>query len=228
MASRFERLGALRQLSVYSWTTRTALRHITVIPELKDLFLNGLRHPGRLERWGEMAALEHLNVYGATANDLRAVLAAPRLRTLTSHSVELDEACIAVLAAKPGLRAVDLERAVLDDAGLRVLASSPSITSLTVPATNITAAGLRWVAEMRQLRELDIWATDHTADDLAILADLPRLEFLSVGGYDGQLRLTAEAVIPRLHALPALKRIWLDGIPLTTAQKVARGSATPS
>jgi hypothetical protein len=72
---------------------------------------------------------------------------------------------------------------------------------------------------MSQLQSLDIWWTNIVEKDLDLLANLTNLEYLSIGGYDGQKLLIAKGVIPRLAAIPKLKKIWLDGITLTAEEQ---------
>lgn len=96
------------------------------------------------------------------------------------------------------------------------LATSKMISQLDVGATRLGPKGLQLICQMTQLRELDIWALDIEESDLDMLAALSNLEYLSVGGYDEQTVLTAKGVLPRIAQLPSLKRLWIDGIPLTS------------
>ena len=74
--------------------------------------------------------------------------------------------------------------------------------------------------QLPQIRSLDLWATRLQELDLELLAHLPRLEYLSVGGYArGQRVFNPDTLFQRLSAIPSLKRLWLDGVPLSNAQK---------
>jgi hypothetical protein len=72
---------------------------------------------------------------------------------------------------------------------------------------------------MGQLRSLDLWASGIKESDLDLLTHLANLEYLSVGGVEGQSAFNPESLVRRLEAIPSLKRVWLDGVPLTEAQK---------
>jgi len=113
------------------------------------------------------------------------------------------------------LENLDLEASNLDDEMAKVLATSSKIAQLDVGATRMGPSGLQEICKMKQLRELDIWALDLNEGDLDCLEALPNLEYLSVGGHDGQKRLTSKGVLPRLSRLRSLRRIWLDGIPVS-------------
>jgi hypothetical protein len=96
---------------------------------------------------------------------------------------------------------------------------STTIEKLDVGATQLTSQGLKYLCNMIQLRALDIWVIDFNNTDLHLLTQLPKLEYLSIGHFDKQTKLTAQAVIPFLKILPSLKQIWLDGIPVTARGK---------
>jgi hypothetical protein len=53
---------------------------------------------------------------------------------------------------------------------------------------------------------------------LAPLQNLQNLKYLSMGGCEGQTRLTFKGVMPYIEKLPALKSLWLDGIPLSDTE----------
>ena len=98
------------------------------------------------------------------------------------------------------------------------LAKSSKITQLDVGATRLGPSGLQEICKMTQLRELDIWALDLDEHDLDCLEALPNLEYLSVGGYDSQERLKSKNVLAQLAKLPSLRRVWLDGIPVSESE----------
>ena len=115
------------------------------------------------------------------------------------------------LLALPDLEALDLEGTSFDDRMAKRLRGS-RITSLDIGATKVTRRGLEHLTEMKQLRSLDLWATGLTVDDLQLLTKLPNLEYLSVGAVEGAASLEAPKLVPLLLRLPAMKRVWLDGV----------------
>ena len=56
--------------------------------------------------------------------------------------------------------------------------------------------------------------------DCAMLCELPALEYVSLGGYD-DAPMDGTALLPLLLAMPALKRVWLDGVWLDRDQIAA-------
>jgi hypothetical protein len=99
------------------------------------------------------------------------------------------------------------------------VAGSTSIKHLEVGASKLTSTGLGVISGMEQLQSLDIWAVDIAEKDLELLFNLPNLEYLSIGGVDEQTVLTSKGVLPRLKEMSSLKKVWLDGIPLTPSEK---------
>ena len=126
-----------------------------------------------------------------------------------------DQGRVAGVVSHPNLKSLNIEESNLDDTLAKQLAASTQITHLYVGATKLSPVGLREICKMKQLEALDIWSLDLDHDDLDLLTELPNLQYLSVGGYDEQERLTFEGVWPHLTKLPALERVWLDGIPMT-------------
>lgn len=63
-------------------------------------------------------------------------------------------------------------------------------------------------------------ATSVSVSGLEHLSRLESLEYLSLGGFAGEeSKFTGEVVIPILNSIPSLKKVWLDGVSLTQAQK---------
>jgi len=207
---------------VWLWcsVTRTAMREVIAIPNLRTLDVLEIRYPGKLQNF---AAAEKLAVFRAnhymSEEDLFEVSKLPALEELGAQNAAISEDSLAALLEMPNLRDLDLEATAFNDDMAAAIAQIKRITKLDVGATLLTRKGLRHICGMKQLRSLDIWATNIAEEDLDMLADLPGLEYLSVGGYEGQKDLTSNGVLPRLERIKSLKRVWLDGIPITDKEK---------
>jgi len=119
----------------------------------------------------------------------------------------------------PNLISLDLEATRFDDKAAAMMATSKVIKVLSISATKITKRGLKSICQMSQLESLDIWSTDICENDLKLLLRLENLEYLSLGGYQGQTSLTLKGIMPYLEKMPSLRRLWLDGVVLTEAEK---------
>ena len=223
LAKELSGLSSVRWLHLWCTTTRTAMRHIISIPGLVDLHILGLRHPGALEKFAEATELNTFRCDFLSANDLLEISRLPNLEELGAQNATLSARALDAIVGLSKLRKLDLEESELDDEMAVTLAQSTTIDALEVGATLVTARGLRSICTMSQLRYLDIWAIDIQEDDLELLSELPNLEQLSLGGYEGQTTLTSNGVLPRLAALPSLKRVWLDGINVSRSEKAALG-----
>jgi Leucine Rich repeat len=124
------------------------------------------------------------------------------------------------LLALPNLQSLDIEATKFNDRMAAVLHESPTLRSLDIGATRITGKGLEHIARLQHLRSLDLWATRLEEADFDLLARLPQLEYLSVGHYYGiRTPFNPDTLLKRLSAIASLKRLWLDGVLLTDAQK---------
>jgi hypothetical protein len=214
----------LRGISSVSWlwlwcdVTRGALSHIVQLPGLTTLDVLAICSPGTLDCFGTATELRTLRAnHYLTEKDLLAVSKCPTLRELGIQNADLTEAALEALLSLPSLEALDLEGTPFDDRMAEQLRTS-KIMSLDVGATRITRRGLKHLAEMKQLRSLDLWANQLTVDDLQLLTTLPNLEYLSVGSVEGNESLAASELVPLVLRLPAMKRLWLDGVHITTDQ----------
>ncbi len=116
----------------------------------------------------------------------------------------------------PQLQSLDLEGTGFDDAIAALVIDNAFLHSLDVGLTKLSGKGLAHLCTMKNLRSLDLWATCIKEDDLDLLAGMP-LEYLSIGCVDDDespLPFSVTSVLKKIEALPALKRIWLDGLDL--------------
>ncbi|MEM6356883.1 MAG: hypothetical protein AAF844_14520 [Pseudomonadota bacterium] len=215
LAAGLDGLVSLERLGLWGYVTRTALRHITPIPDLAVLHINTLRGPGRLEYFAQMQALREISAnWGVVAEDLLEILQAPKLQKLMAHYARVTPAVADALGATS--LHLDLEGATIDDDIAAILGRSRTIAGLEIADTELTGRGLRHLCGMKQLRMLDVWATRIEAADLECLAELPALTYFSLGierpGFQ------AKDIIPHLLRLAPLEQLWLDGFALTEAE----------
>jgi Leucine-rich repeat (LRR) protein len=220
LARNFSTLQSVGWMWLWCSVTKTAVPHIITIPDLERLDILQMKKPGKLRDFEQAKSLKEFrcNHYMSEA-DILEIAKLPELKELGAQGAAITERAIDALLQMPKLERLDLEGSELNDAMVAVVAESKTLTHLDVGASKLTSTGLKKVCEMSQLRSLDIWATNIAESDLDLLSNLSNLEFLSIGGYDDQTVLTAKGVLPRLKAIPSLKRIWLDGIHLAENEK---------
>ncbi|MHA3914321.1 leucine-rich repeat domain-containing protein [Halovulum sp. GXIMD14793] len=209
---------SIRSIRVYNIVTRAAFRQLLSVPGLEEINVSGFHDHGSLKGMLLPSSFRNLRASGLKTDDLVHIADLPSLNTLSAQHSSFSQRALRKLASHSELKSLDLKWGGLDDEKAATLAKSKSITDLCVCANRVGRQGLKSICEMRQLRELDIWALDITENDLDLLQALPDLEYLSVGGYDEQTVLTAKGVLPRIAQLPSLKKLWLDGIPLSKAE----------
>ncbi len=213
-------MHSLDKLWLWLEATPAALRHVFAIPGLRVVDLLGLAHPGRLAGFAA-AKIEEFRCntgtggIGLRESDLLEISTSVSLKQLGAQSSGLSIRAIAALIAMPQLQSLDIEGTSFDDAMAELLIDNHSLHSLDVGMTRLSGKGLAHLRTMKNLRSLDLWATGITEDDLDLLADMP-LEYLSIGRVDDDTpsSFSVETVMKKLAALPALKRVWLDGLDL--------------
>jgi hypothetical protein len=220
IAEAFSSLESVAWLWLWCDVTRTAMRHVVSISGLRVLDVLNITKPGRLEGFSSAITLEAFRGnHFLTEPDLFEVITCKSLREVGAQGAALSVRVLDALLRLPALERLDLEGTSFDDSMAEHISASKVLSSLDVGATRITRAGLSHLCKMGQLRSLDLWATGIEESDLDLLAHLPNLEYLSVGDVEGQSGFNAESLLRRLEAIPSLKRVWLDGVPLSEAQK---------
>lgn len=225
IARGFEDLVSVERLWLWCAITRTAMRHVVAIPGLRVLDVLGLQSPGRLAGFGDNTTLEifrgNLCLSGA---DLVEVASCPSLKELGAQGGELTASAFDALLGMIHLEVLDLEGTGFTDTMAARLHARASLRKLYVGNTALTREGLEHIAGFRQLRSLDVWATGVTEADIDVLAGMPHLEYLSLGQLDGTGQppaFNAQTLLPRLQAIPSLKHVFLDGVPVTDAQRAS-------
>lgn len=216
-------LQSVDRLWLWCDVTRTAMRHVIAVPDLRILDVLNLVKPGRLEPFSVASNLEVFrgNHY-LTEEDLLQVATCKSLRELGAQGAGLSSRAIEAILDLPKLESLDLEGSEFNDEMAEQTSASTLLTSLDVGATRITRAGLKHLCKMKQLRSLDLWAiTSIQESDLDLLAELPNLEYVSVGEFSEVPSFNAETLLPRLNAVSSLRRIWLDGVKLDPPQRAS-------
>ncbi len=209
----------------YLWlwcpVTRAAMKYVVAIPNLRVLDVLYVKPPGQLNGFSEAANLQELRCnHCLNAADLLEIASCKSLRQVGAQSCEITISALDALLALPHLESIDLEGSNFNDKMAPRLHRSGSLRSLDLGSTSLTRKGLQTLVKLKQLRQLDLWATNITEPDLDLLAEMPHLEYLSIGKMcgDGKQLFTAATLLPRLKAIPSLKRIWLDGIKMTKTE----------
>lgn len=205
----------VHHIALHCTASRAAVRECIGIPGLKSLYVLAMDRHGSLLGMALSDTLSSLNSWsGLSSAEICELAKLPNMESLNIQNSRLSKTSTEALAKMRSLRHLDIEGSNFDDDMAAILASSSSLEGLYVCRTKLSATGLKSICQMRQLKALDIWALDIQEPDLDYLKSLEALEYLSLGGYEGQTTLTANGVLPRLAALPSLKRLWLDGIKL--------------
>lgn len=220
-ARRLLELPPTRWLWLWRDATRAAIRRIVRIPELETLDVLSLCGPGALSGLQHATGLRTLRINGGLhARDLRGIAQCPSLEELGAQGAELTHRALDALLSVPRLRSLDLEGTRFDDTMAERLTDAPALECLEIGATRVTCAGLAQLSRIERLRGLDLWATPLREDDYELLHRFPALEYVSLGGYD-DAPLDGKIIVPLLLALPAMKRVWLDGVTLDRDQIAA-------
>jgi hypothetical protein len=212
-------LQSVAQLWLWCDVSRIALHHVVQIPGLEVLDVLAVKAPGSLSGFERASSLRTLRAnHYLSEQDLLAIAKCAPLQELGIQGARLTRSALRALLSLPRLEALDLEGTPFTDKMARLVSRSPTVHTLDLGATNLTRAGLVHIASMHQLRSLDLWATCLSESDLELLRELPVLEYLSVGGYASATSLDPERVVSLLLALPSLKRVWLDGLGVSSEQ----------
>jgi len=213
-------LKSVKELFLWSSVNRTAMRHVISIPGLEELNILEIQNPGKLKGFVEATDLKifRCNHY-MTEADLFEISKLPQVIEIGVQNSEITKKALVSLLKLPNLISLDLEATRFDDKAAAMMATSKVIKDLSICATKITKRGLKSICQMSQLESLDIWSTDICESDLKLLLRLENLEYLSLGGYQGQTSLTLKGIMPYLEQMPSLRRLWLDGVVLTEAEK---------
>jgi hypothetical protein len=214
-------LPSVRWLWLWCETTRAAIKHVVAIPGLEILDVLNIKGSGKLSGF---ASAPRLHTFRANCSlherDVLEIAECYSLRELGIQRADLTDRALDALLALPNLESLDIEGTVFDDRMAERLSASESLQWLEIGATRLTRRGLEHLCTMPRLRGLDLWATPLAAEDYELLNRLPALEYVSIGSYD-ETPLDGERLVPLLLSLPALKRVWLDGVTLDRAKVAA-------
>lgn len=218
LADELAQWSNLHEVLLWGTVSKAALTRLLSLVGIHEIYVMELHKHGNLYDIDQSSSLQIFRGGWLSAQDLKAIVQLQNLETLSAQESFVNHEIVEMVVNSNSLRKLNLEASNLDDDIVKELAKSSKIVRLDVGATRLGPSGLQEICKMEQLRELDIWALDLDEHDLDCLEGLPHLEYLSVGGYDGQQRLTSKNVLPRLAKLPSLRRVLLDGIPLTESE----------
>lgn len=210
-------IASIKELTVGSPMTRTALRDCFSIKGLEILNLFELVSPGKVIDTSKATNLKGVNIMFPSKIDICIFARLPNLTEMITHGADWPTELLAHLIDKP-LTRLELEGSYLSNDKVGIISNSKTITRLSIASTGLTGKGLAKITQMSQLEWLDIWNTKVRADDLGFLTKLQYLDYLSIGGYDGQKYLDMEKAIPQLLKIPNLTFLWVDNILLTDEQ----------
>lgn len=220
LAAGLSSCNSLRELWIWCDVGRKAVAQILQLPSVEKLDLLCVRSPG-----GKMPSFkgaDKLRVFRCNnfmnESDLLAISTSESLMELGAQSSRVSSRAVDAITSMPSLESVDFEGADFDDEMAEIISRSNRLTSLDIGASKLTAIGFQSVCQMKQLRSLDVWATNICDADLPLLDNLTNLEYLSVGGYEDQEKITSAGILPVIERLPELKRLWVDGVKLQTAE----------
>lgn len=174
-------LGAapnVRELYLYLWSPREAgLRHVSVLPELESLHLDGV-----------------------TDDDLKELTGCPKLRKLDLNCTGMTGVGLAGLARSP-LEVITMLGGGSDE-GLQVISTIESLREIHCSVT-CTGKTLRALGRLKRLRVLNLYGVcDFSAEDLRPLVQLPELRELCLRGIAA--RGDTMPVVSQLSGLRAL------------------------
>lgn len=219
-ATELTSLSSVRHLWLWCYVDRLALNALIRIPGVNVVDVLWLEGPFPIAGFGAAANLE---VFRANCcmreGDLLAIFECKNLIEVGAQNAEVTHRALEALLELPALRSLDLEGSCMNDAMAAKICMSSTLTALDIGGTRVTGAGLRHLCKMRQLRSLDLWSLPIAEEDLDALAQLTELDYLSIGNYQHGEQFNAETLLPRLAAIPALKRLWLDGIAISPTQR---------
>lgn len=219
VARGFSELKSVRWFWLWCDVKRAAMRYIISIPGLQELDVQHIKAPGKLTGFTETSLATFRCNWSLDEHDLIEIASCKSLKNLGAQSSQLTLRAFKALLKLSHLQSLDIEATKFNDTMAALVSASPTIESLDIGATRITRKGLKHLCRMKQLRSLDLWACDITETDIDLLADLPNLEYLSIGEVGEKKTFNAATLIPRLYAIPSLKRIWLDGVRVSAEQK---------
>ena len=222
IAKRLCRIHSVRQLWLWCDVTRTAMRHILRIAGLEILDVLNIKSPGTLAGFDLATSLHTVRAnHYLKEQDIIEISKCLTIKELGIQGAELTLTAIDTLLSLKRLKSLDVEETSFDDQMAQRVSTSTVLESLEIGGTKITRNGLRHLVSMKQLRSLDLWATNLVEDDFDLLRQLPALEYISIGGYAHLPSLDSKKIVPLLLSLPALKRVWLDGVSITKTERDA-------
>ena len=174
-------LADLRHLDVHcDKQGGKGLVHLDAFPKLQHLDLDGRGvTDDSLKHLVVLKNLETLGLGGTSAEDLRCLLAMPKLWSLNLHTAT--DRALSHLNGLHSLQRLYVSSSKISDAGLQHL-SGLKLETLDLSGTGITDAGLQYLSTLKELQDLRLSKTRILGDGLKHLSQLKRLESLELRG----------------------------------------------
>jgi hypothetical protein len=196
----FQRVVALRFLPP---NNDEALVHLTALPDLQCLYLNGS---------------------GNEFTDVGlAHLPQPDRLVHFQAGTLVGDGFVKRLAGGTEMEVLSLDRTRVTDEGLGWLSGLTNLKRLGLSRTQVSDEGLKVLKAMTELEDLSLDDTGVTDASLALLRNARNLRFIGLNG-----TAVTDAGLVHLHGLPKLISVSLAGTKVTQAGITALKAATPS
>jgi beta-lactamase regulating signal transducer with metallopeptidase domain len=205
------------------------LQAISVLPGLHEIAVD-LRRAPAAGTWQALLALprlDSLTLHGVTGDELLELPPLPRLRELQLAQASFEPGELAALERLPELEALQLATPA-DDETLADLRRLPRLRRLSLTQAGPTAReatgdyGLELLAAMPQIESLSFSSCSFSPAGLRLLGQLPKLKRLNLA----QAHFMTQPEFAALAQLPALQELSLNGRD-ATREAIATLSAMP-
>jgi len=180
---RIDRLTSLEALRItVGCIDEQVLREISVLPNIRELALNGLSESADLSFLPSRPRLLALDLYHSEVSGLalKSIGQCPRLKELSLYMCRVDGNGIRHLSELANLETLDLQYTNVTDGDLVALATLKRLRELELTGTGV-GGDLRFMSALENLETLTLYNTKVTGADLALLIGLKHLRSLDLG-----------------------------------------------
>jgi internalin A len=183
---RIDRLFSLEALRITEGCIdEQVLREISVLPNLRELSLNGLSESADLSFLPSRLQLSALDLYHSEVGGaaLKSIGQCPRLKELSLYFCRVDGSGMRHLSGLAHLETLNLEYTNVGTADLEAMATLKRLRELKLTNTEV-AGDLRFMSSLESLERLKLYNTKVKGADLASLVGLAHLRSLDLGYTD--------------------------------------------